>query len=1179
MDPIPTNEIDRLNALLGYQILDTEADIEFDRLTQLASIVCNAPISLVSLIDQNRQWLKSQVGMDIREAPRDVAFCGYTILNDKLFEIEDAAADVRFSQNPYVTGDSKIRFYAGHPLTDPDGLNLGTLCVLDRVPRKLSESQRMALKLISASVVDLIVNRRKKQETEHFEKVFTLSNDLICIAGKDRELKKVNPAFEKVLGWDKSYLLSTSFFDLVHPEDLAETEQEIRKLTAGAPVINFSHRFRCSDGGYKMLQWVATPEPETGFLFAIARDISEERKKELMLHSSEQRFRSFFENSQGLICTHSLSGNFLAINKAGAASLGYTQEEVLALTIFDIVPAHYHDQLNKYLETIAEAGQSSGLMPTVRKAGGELTWLYSNVLEKNAEGDFYVIVNAIDITERHSLEKDLKQTKQMLERTNKVARIGAWELDLFTENVFWSDVTKSIHGVTPDFVPDYATALLFYTDESRERLSAAVARTVELGEPYDLELQIMTPAERLLWVRVIGAAEFEEGRCVRLYGTFQDITESCRQRDELNAARQRAEQASISKSEFLANMSHEIRTPLNGVIGFTDLMMKTPLNSVQNQYLSVVNQSANALLSIINDILDFSKIEAGKLELDVEKCDLYQACTEAVDILTYQAQKKGLEMLLNYSGTLPRFIWADAVRLKQILVNLLGNAVKFTEKGEIELKVSALSDTTGPYVDFLFEVWDTGIGIKEDKQGKIFEAFSQEDISTTKKYGGTGLGLTITNKLLGMMGSSLQLKSKPGEGSCFYFEIQLKAEQGEAVKYSKVGEVKKVLIVDDNENHRLILKNNLLLKNILVEEAGNGFEALQLLAKQHQFDVILMDYHMPYMDGLECIRKIRENFSNNPLELPIVLLHSTSDDERIIRASEELSINSRLVKPIKTQDLFDCLHRISLQQAEVTQPRALHHFVMDTTDITVLVVDDNPINMLLARTILNRILPNAEVLEAANGEEALAVYRNADIILMDVQMPVLNGYEATEKIRSMEKDFHVPIIALTAGNVKGEKERCLASGMDDFVTKPFVEESLVQIFRLWLNPASGQQKTPVLEEKKPLEAHLDLQVLTNMLGDDEKMLNKVLSVTITELKSSLNGIQQQVRERNLESLKTSGHKLNGTAMTAGLHMLSQLAWEFEHMDSIDESRIMDLTQALEAEIGLVLGLIEDTLVD
>jgi PAS domain S-box-containing protein len=734
------------------------------------------------------------------------------------------------------------------------------------------------------------INFPTPSEQFYFERLFQLSNDLICVASTDGFFKRVNPAFEKVLGWDENYLLNNTFHDILHQDDVASAAVQLQGFSLGIPADNLILRTKCKDGHYKYIQWVTTPEPETGFLFAIGRDITLERERETLLQNSERRFRAFFENSEGLMCTHDLSGILSTVNTSGAAQLGYLPDDLIGRSLAEIIHPKYQDSFVGYLQALKQDGKATGLMHIQHRDGSLLIWLFNNVLEQDPSGNPYVIGNAVDITERHRLETDLKRTQQMLEQTNKVACIGAWEIDVVHQQVYWSTVTKVIHGVPEDYQPIFAEAINFYSTEHRTIIESAVDVALEQGTSFDLEVRLKTTSGKMIWVRTIGTPEFEGGKCKRLYGTFQDIddkkqaeqalmneklrltafvehspaavvmmdtefryvavsqrwksdyrieddilgksqyeivpglsqkwrevcnrcmlgfsekgdedrwrpdgfehdlylrwevipwynydnviggimvftqdiTESCLQREELKKAKIHAEQASIAKSEFLANMSHEIRTPLNGVIGFTDLVLKTSLNTTQHQYLSIVNQSANALLSIINDILDFSKIEAGKLELDIDRCDLFETSSQAADIITYQGQKKGLEMLLNIPPELPRFIQADSVRLKQILVNLLGNAVKFTEKGEIELKIMPLNELTEAGITLRFEVRDTGIGIPKNKQDKIFEAFSQEDASTTKKYGGTGLGLTISNKLLALMGSKLQLESSPGKGS------------------------------------------------------------------------------------------------------------------------------------------------------------------------------------------------------------------------------------------------------------------------------------------------------------------------------------------------------------------------------------------------------------------------------
>ncbi|MBU1761208.1 MAG: PAS domain S-box protein, partial [Bacteroidetes bacterium] len=1193
----------------------------------------------------------------------------------------------------------------------------------------------------------------------------------------------------------------------------------------GETTVNFTHRFKAKTGNYKMLQWTASPETTTGNLFAIARDITHENEKTRVLSVNENRLKTFFESSQGLMCTHDLNGKILSVNDAGAKILGYDKDELLQLSLFDIIPASRQSYMQEYLKELKNKKKLKGKMITLTKQGLQRIWLFNNVLAENLSEEPYVIGNAVDITEQHSLEKELKEMKSMLEQTGKVARVGGWEFDLLKQKINWTPVTKEIHGVEPDFEPDLATGINFYKEgESRDKITHAINEAIEDGKSWDLELQITNKQGKDLWVRALGHAEFKNKQCVKLFGTFQDIdehkkveiefnkskkllddvleaasgisiiatdvegtitvfnrgaelllgyaaqemigkhnpsiihelgeiehrskelsaelgekiegfkvfstlaekkgeeerewtyikkdgskltvtlvitaiksadhevigylgvatditrrkkiehaliTEKARlsafvehapaavamldkdmnyiavsrkwiedyqltnkqvigvshytifpnleedrhlrhqhilngaierkeedtfqqagsdsvqyitwemrpwykydgeiggmmmftqnitpiilQREELKVAKLQAEEANVAKSEFLANMSHEIRTPLNGVIGFTDLVLKTKLNEVQLQYLSIVNQSANALLNIINDILDFSKIEAGKLELDIEKSDLFEIGSQASDIINHQIQAKKLEMLLNVSPDCPRFIWADAIRLKQILINLLGNAAKFTEKGEIELKIEVLA-TDKDQITFRFGVRDTGVGIKQDKQEKIFEAFAQEDSSTTKKYGGTGLGLTISNKLLMMMNSKLQLESTLGVGSYFYFDVIFKTETGEETIWENIAEISKVLVVDDNENNRKIITQMLELHGIKTVEAKSGFEALQLLAEAEQFDVIFMDYHMPFMDGLETVKKIRESFYPSHDEQPIILFHSSSDDAGIFRKCKELQICQRLVKPLKTPDIYHALSHLNLKEENSDDNQTLPSIHQLEDAFKIMIVEDNEVNMLLAKTILKRTLPESEITEAKDGIECLENFKNGpfDLIFMDVQMPKMNGYETTQKWRLLESTVHVPIIALTAGNVKGEREKCMEAGMDDFIVKPIVEETIFKMLEIWLNK-DKEHKQPILKpdtstlknkDENMLE-HFNSQNLKMYYEDDDEILNEIKSVIVTQLKVSLEKLKSLIQERDLEGLHRLGHKIQGTASTAGLSILTKMAKELEEIE-------------------------------
>lgn len=1440
----------RIKALKSYDLLDTKEEIEFDRITKLASLICETPVSLISLIDEDRQWFKSKVGINVEQTNRDIAFCNLAIQQDAIYEVYDASVDDRFKDNPLVVNDPHIKFYSGQPLIDPNGHALGTLCVIDKEPKQLSTSQKEALKLLADEVIDLIVSRKAKEEHKHFGKLFVLSNDLICIAGTDGYFKKVNPAFEENLGWDTKTLLENSFFDFIHLEDIEVSAKQIMKLGEGYDTVNFTHRFRNKNGDYRVLQWVASPEPKTGNIFAIARDITDEVNKAKELEISEERFKTFFENSQGLMCTHDLEGNFLTVNNSGAKALGYTKKEVKSFSLYDIVPEKTYPDLKNYLQHIKQTGKYKGEMLTVGKDGSKRIWIFSNTLQTQNTDTPYVIGNAVDITEQYHLEKNLKQVKQLLEQTNKVAKVGGWEVDLVNQKIHWTSMTKEIHAVQENYTPSLEEGIYFYKEGfHRDTITEAVNTAITENKSFDLELIIIDQNNNEVWVRSIGYPEFKDGECVRLFGIFQDINERkiaeikfkeskkllddvldaatkvciiatdtkgtitvfnkgaekllgytaeeminkqtpailhdadealerskelsklenktiegfdtftyiakntgveerewtyitkngerlntslvvtpikndlneiigylgigtnitkrkeietalqnekarlasfvehapaavamldknikyinvsrkwrekyhlknvdivgmshakvfpdingerqkrykavlngeiikkneeiyisqktgnakiiswemrpwynylgevdgimistqnitpiIEQREELKKAKQQAEQASIAKSEFLANMSHEIRTPLNGVIGFTDLVLKTELSETQEQYLNIVNQSANGLLNIINDILDFSKIEAGKLELDIDKCDLYEIGCYASDIVNYQIQKKNLELLLNLSPELPRFIWADSIRLKQILINLLGNAAKFTEKGEIELKIEIikLNEHTNT---FRFSVRDTGVGIKKEKQSKIFDAFSQEDTSTTKKYGGTGLGLTISNKLLKMMDSKLQVKSQLGVGSTFYFDVEFKSEHGEKTEWENLDKIKNVLIVDDNKNNRNIVNQILRLKDIKTDEAKSGFEALQLLAENNSYDVIIMDYHMPYMDGIETIKKIRENFYSMDEEIqPAILLYSSSSDADVISEVKELGITQRLTKPAKMKEIYACLSNLNSQKSAPETNVAPTKENIELEESTLLLVEDNSVNRLLAKTIIKRKFPNSTTIEAINGAIAVDLFKEQpfDMILMDIQMPIMNGYEATLAIRKLEEGkLQTPIIAITAGNVKGEREKCLSIGMSDFIVKPIVEDDLVDIINKWLPSSENTSNnnvntTPIIIANH--EEHFNIEQLKTYYGDDMEAINQMKLLIIEQIAEANQTMESAVAAKDFEIIKGIGHKLYGTSATAGLPLLSEIAMKFELMDDYNQQTIDGLWIQLKQEIEIVLEILNN----
>ncbi|MDD4574809.1 MAG: response regulator [Bacteroidales bacterium] len=532
-------------------------------------------------------------------------------------------------------------------------------------------------------------------------------------------------------------------------------------------------------------------------------------------------------------------------------------------------------------------------------------------------------------------------------------------------------------------------------------------------------------------------------------GTLSKSIERTLLQERLNISLEKAKEASKAKSDFLSTMSHEIRTPLNGVIGFVDLMKRTELNSSQQQYMESVSLSANTLLDLINDVLDYSKIEAGKLILNPVETPLIELMEQIVEMIQFSAHQKNLEIILKIPAVYPEFVWIDSLRIRQVLINLLSNAIKFTDTGEVELGMDTISQTDA-FASLKFWVKDTGIGIHQEKTSSILESFTQGDASVTRKYGGSGLGLAIATKILNIMNSKLEVKSTPGKGSIFAFTIDLPIRKQKMTKESSPHLVKNALIVDDNKQNRMVLQEMLKSNNIFSQACSSGAETLKELEKNSNFDVLIIDYHMPEMDGLSLIENIRNNHHEFGTKVPIMLLHSSYDDKFISDKSKELKINAHYVKPMKLSQLNYFIRNIqSGFEPEIKKPLKLDNEFEQVLKkpFKILIAEDNPTNMLLVKKMLSLIAPNSTFIEAKDGQATIDILSKADvdIVFMDIHMPEMSGTDATKYIRSKLKNKKLPIIALTADTSKDEKEKCFAVGMDDYLSKPVIINDIKDI--------------------------------------------------------------------------------------------------------------------------------------
>ncbi len=1011
--------------------------------------------------------------------------------------------------------------------------------------------------LIMAGIVMDITNRKRYEENlskndERFQKLFHKSRDGMYIRSYDGYIEDVNDSFLKIHGFDRDEVIGKKSWEFLHPDSLTKIKELKQKGEWENDIPQVRIITKTGEKRYvEISTFTLESSDDNKKIAGTIRDVTDKKKAQERLKTSEKNFNQFFQSMDDLIFVGTIEGRILFINQAVSTKLGYSQEELTKMHILDVHPKDKREEAERVFAEMFRGERDTCPLP-LQKKNGELLPVETKV--------WFGKWNENEVI--YGISKDLSKQQAALDKFTK----------LFDSNPALMSVsslkTKEILDVNRAFVDTLgyqkhevlgrtSRDLNFFVDpEKQKNLADMLLRT---GRVREKEVKVKTKSGKILTGLISG--EVIDNQYEKVYlSVMTDITKQ-------KEAEEKAKEASRAKSEFLANMSHEIRTPLNGIIGFSELLQRSGLNKKQQEYMQAVKNSADSLMDIINDILDFSKIEAGKLELNPEKTDIIQLCEDIIDIVKFRAQDKALELLLDVKNHVPKYTWVDAVRLKQILVNLLGNAIKFTENGQVVLKVMRIENEkegNNEMDSITFRVEDTGIGIGEKNRAKIFEAFSQEDLSTTKKFGGTGLGLAISNRLLKMMDSQLLLESELGKGSTFYFTLSLRVEDNEDHTHELPENIQHILLIDDNEDSRKILRENLELMGVSISEAKNGFEGLEQLTNRQDFDLLIIDYHMPYMNGIEVVKTIREKFELSHNELPVILLHSSSEDEELRRNCLKYKIAANILKPIKMSKFIEILSRlknieiIEEEQAVIHEEKAKGAVSISGLK-KILIAEDNATNMLFAKTTVNQLLPEAEIIEAVNGEEAvkMAKEKDFDLIFMDVRMPKMDGYAATRAIRKFNKETR--IIALTAGVIKGERERCVEAGMNDYLPKPVTIDAIERVLFNNLSTIQDERATPPSSDEKKVLFNKEL--LYKRLAGNAELINQALDLFKTDIIEKIKILQEvDISKQEPEILINLFHSIKGQAANLSFQRLMKSAEILEN--NAAKGRIDEINMSL-----------------
>jgi PAS domain S-box-containing protein len=900
----------RLNALGSYQVLDTLPEKEFDSITRLASYICKTPIALISFIDADRQWVKSRVGMEAKQMSREDSFCNHTILYDKILEISDVLENEIFRQNPFVINDPQIRFYAGAPLIDPNGYRLGALCVMDTVQRKLTDEQLGALRILADNVMSHLLLRKQKKllsdnqlKDKDYCNLFNSSSGIHCTMDKEFRIGMINNPVNEILGYTPDEAIGHVIWDFFSEGVRVSSMQKLKNsLSKQATPVAIETPVLTHLGDIKWIGWSFIFKENKWY--ASGRDVTHHKKAE-----SELDILSFAarKSPSGIIIRDN-QGYVIWFNEALEKLLGYPLAEMKGKSIGTLIKGEETDMEIFDSATLAlKENRPYEIELKVYKKDGTPIWVSvanSPLFNENGSVERHISM-MVDISER-------KKTADQLTLLSLVASSTTSGVIINNRHGKVEWVNKAFEKITGYSLDDTKDKPLGDVLKGELTDISVIQKTRELSknkQSFEVDLLVYRKDSQPLWISVINSVILDNaGKVDKYIEVIIDITAKKKAEIELIAAKEEALQLSRAKDMFISVMSHEIRTPLNAVIGMSHLLLDDNPIEIQKENLNILKFSAENLMTLINNVLDFTKIETGNIELEKTDVDLHELLQSIAHSMQFNANEKKIYLKYSVDEATPKIVIGDSTRICQVLLNLVGNAVKFTETGGVTIDLSVI-EQTNKNVKIRFAVTDTGIGIASDKINTIFESFKQAEADTSRKYGGTGLGLAITKRLIELHDARINVDSVLGQGSTFWFTI--KFDKGHIHASNNNNKVEtglqlSVLVVDDNQINRLLINKVLTKWGATIDFAENGQEAIDKIEENPNFDVVLMDIHMPVMGGLQATEIIRAKSEPYYQQLPIIALTASMLNSEVNEISNA-GMNDYILKPFDPKGLYDKL--------------------------------------------------------------------------------------------------------------------------------------------------------------------------------------------------------------------------------------------------------------------------------